>query len=106
MGGNECGRSVLWLESVDVYKRQVVDGVFIDNQGLNGAGNILSTINPTDIESFTILKDASATAIYGDVYKRQGERLAGRSGHAESTGCCRTDFSMELDKKRSWYSPL
>ena len=35
-----------------------------------------------------------------------GERLAGRSGHAESTGCCRTDFSMELDKKRSWYSPL
>lgn len=43
----------------------VVDGVFIDNQGLNGAGNILSTINPTDIESFTILKDASATAIYG-----------------------------------------
>ncbi|SHE31004.1 SusC/RagA family TonB-linked outer membrane protein [Dysgonomonas macrotermitis] len=43
----------------------VVDGVFIDNQGLGGVGNILSTINPTDIESFTVLKDASATAIYG-----------------------------------------
>ncbi len=43
----------------------IVDGVFIDNQGINGVGNILNTINPTDIESFTILKDASATAIYG-----------------------------------------
>ncbi|MBB4034722.1 iron complex outermembrane receptor protein [Dysgonomonas hofstadii] len=43
----------------------VIDGVFIDNQGLGGVGNILSTINPTDIESFTVLKDASATAIYG-----------------------------------------
>lgn len=43
----------------------IVDGVFIDNQGINGVGNILNTINPTDIESFTVLKDASATAIYG-----------------------------------------
>lgn len=43
----------------------VIDGVFIDNRGINGAGNILSTINPSDIESYTILKDASATAIYG-----------------------------------------
>lgn len=43
----------------------IVDGVFIDNQGMNGVGNILNTINPTDIESFTVLKDASATAIYG-----------------------------------------
>lgn len=43
----------------------VIDGVFIDNVGINGAGNILSTINPSDIESYTILKDASATAIYG-----------------------------------------
>ncbi|MFV0537270.1 MAG: SusC/RagA family TonB-linked outer membrane protein [Dysgonomonas sp.] len=43
----------------------VVDGIFIDNQGLGGVGNVLSTINPTDIESYTLLKDASATAIYG-----------------------------------------
>jgi len=43
----------------------IVDGVFIDNSSLNGTGNILSTINPNDIESFTVLKDASATAIYG-----------------------------------------
>ncbi len=43
----------------------VVDGIFIDNQGLGGVGNVLSTINPTDIDSYTVLKDASATAIYG-----------------------------------------
>ena len=43
----------------------ILDGVYIDSQGINGAGNILSTINPHDIASFTVLKDASATAIYG-----------------------------------------
>ena len=43
----------------------VIDGIPIDNSGVAGAPNILSTINPQDIESFNVLKDASATAIYG-----------------------------------------
>ena len=43
----------------------VVDGVPLSNDGLSGSPNPLSLINPSDIESFTILKDASATAIYG-----------------------------------------
>ena len=43
----------------------VVDGLAIDNNGIQGVSNFLSTINPNDIESFTVLKDASATAIYG-----------------------------------------
>ena len=43
----------------------VIDGLAIDNSGVAGSPNILSTINPQDIESFNILKDASATAIYG-----------------------------------------
>lgn len=43
----------------------VVDGVPLNNKGVGGAPNILSTINPNDIETFTVLKDASATAIYG-----------------------------------------
>ncbi|WP_299667720.1 SusC/RagA family TonB-linked outer membrane protein [uncultured Polaribacter sp.] len=43
----------------------VIDGVPLDNGGIAGVGNPLSLINPNDIESFTILKDASATAIYG-----------------------------------------
>lgn len=43
----------------------VIDGVPLDNNGISGAANALSFINPNDIESFNILKDASATAIYG-----------------------------------------
>lgn len=52
----------------------VVDGVLIYNDNSNGTAgvafagagvNVLSTINPADIESIEVLKDASATAIYG-----------------------------------------
>ena len=43
----------------------VIDGLAMDNEGIKGVANPLSTINPNDIESFTVLKDASATAIYG-----------------------------------------
>lgn len=43
----------------------VIDGVPVDTKSIEGMGNPLSTINPNDIESFTVLKDASATAIYG-----------------------------------------
>lgn len=43
----------------------VIDGLAIDNNNLRGTSNVLAMINPNDIESFTVLKDASATAIYG-----------------------------------------
>ncbi|MCH4147915.1 MAG: TonB-dependent receptor [Prevotella sp.] len=43
----------------------VVDGLQIDNNTATGMSNILAMINPDDIETFTVLKDASATAIYG-----------------------------------------
>lgn len=43
----------------------VIDGLAIDNEGIKGMGNGLSMVNPEDIETFTVLKDASATAIYG-----------------------------------------
>lgn len=43
----------------------VIDGVPVDNSTIEGGGNILGGINPSDIETFTVLKDASATAIYG-----------------------------------------
>lgn len=43
----------------------VIDGVPLDNGGIAGSANALALINPNDIESFNILKDASATAIYG-----------------------------------------
>ncbi len=43
----------------------VLDGMPLDNNGISGQANALALINPNDIESFSILKDASATAIYG-----------------------------------------
>ena len=44
----------------------VIDGVPLNNVTINGAPSPLSLINPDDIETFTVLKDASATAIYGN----------------------------------------
>lgn len=43
----------------------VIDGLAMDNKGVKGLANPLSMVNPNDIESFTVLKDASATSIYG-----------------------------------------
>lgn len=43
----------------------IIDGVPVDNTGIAGASNPLTSINPNDIASITVLKDASATAIYG-----------------------------------------
>lgn len=43
----------------------IIDGVPIDNHNVSGSSNFLSFVNPNDIETFTVLKDASATAIYG-----------------------------------------
>ena len=43
----------------------IIDGLPVSNDGISGMSDPLSSINPEDIESFTVLKDASATAIYG-----------------------------------------
>ncbi len=43
----------------------VIDGMPLENAGISGIANPLSLINPNDIETFTVLKDASAAAIYG-----------------------------------------
>jgi len=43
----------------------VIDNIPLESAGISGMANPLSSINPNDIESITILKDASATAIYG-----------------------------------------
>jgi len=43
----------------------VIDGVPVDNNAISGVGNALQSINPNDIESINVLKDASSTAIYG-----------------------------------------
>lgn len=43
----------------------VIDGVPVESNGIAGSPNLLNTINPDDIESISVLKDASATALYG-----------------------------------------
>ena len=43
----------------------VIDGVPLQTGGISGSSNPMGFINPNDIESFTVLKDASAAAIFG-----------------------------------------
>jgi len=43
----------------------VIDGIPVSSNANDANSNILSTINPEDIESVTVLKDASATSLYG-----------------------------------------
>lgn len=43
----------------------VIDGLPLDSRSGAGVTSVLASLNPNDIESFTVLKDASATAIYG-----------------------------------------
>lgn len=43
----------------------IIDGFPVDDEKIDGITNAFSTINPNDIETVTVLKDASATAIYG-----------------------------------------
>jgi iron complex outermembrane receptor protein len=56
------GGSSIYANNDPLY---IVDGVPLTTGSLNGSANPLSFINPQDIETFTVLKDASATAIYG-----------------------------------------
>ena len=54
--------------SLSSYPLIVVDGVPVftgDGSSTSAAGNVLSSINPNDIESVDVAKDAAATAIYG-----------------------------------------
>ena len=56
------GAGSLSLTTEPLY---VIDGVPLDNSGVGGSRNPLNFINPNDIETFVVLKDASSSAIYG-----------------------------------------
>lgn len=68
----------------------VIDGIPVDTGTTNGAANPLALINPNDIESFDILKDASATAIYGNRASNGVIIITTKKG---STGKFRINFS-------------
>ena len=67
----------------------IIDGLPVANDGISGMSDPLSSINPEDIESFTVLKDASATAIYGSrasngvivITTKKGSKAANAAPH-------------------------
>jgi TonB-linked SusC/RagA family outer membrane protein len=59
---NIRGTGSLSLTNQPLY---IIDGIPLDNGGVGGSRNPLNFINPSDIETFVVLKDASSTAIYG-----------------------------------------
>jgi iron complex outermembrane receptor protein len=70
----------------------VIDGMPISNDKINGLSNPLSTINPNDIETMNILKDASATAIYGSRASNGVIIITTKKG---ATGKAKVDFSTQ-----------
>ena len=68
----------------------VIDGIPMDFNGLSGASNALALINPNDIESFDVLKDASAAAIYGNRASNGVVLITTKKG---STGKLKINFS-------------
>jgi len=73
----------------------VVDGVPLTSEGVSGVANPLSLINPNDIESFNILKDASATAIYGNRASNGVIIITTKSG---SSGKLKVTFNTVLSE--------
>lgn len=69
-GGTPGGKSTIRIRGGSSLNASndplvVIDGIPMDNNGIKGMSNGLAMVNPLDIESFNVLKDASATAIYG-----------------------------------------
>ncbi len=73
----------------------VVDGIPLDQSNAN-----LNTINPADIESYTILKDASATAIYGNRASNGVIIITTKSGKFSS------DLNVGYDVQFAWNKPV
>jgi TonB-linked SusC/RagA family outer membrane protein len=71
----------------------VIDGVPLSNNGIAGAANPLDLINPNDIESFSVLKDASASAIYGNRGSNGVIIITTKKGQS---GAPRINFSTQL----------
>ena len=63
----------------------VIDGVAVDGKSSDGKTSALSTVNPSDIVSMEVLKDASATAIYGSRASNGVVLITTRRGQAGMT---------------------
>ncbi|MCF2875130.1 MULTISPECIES: SusC/RagA family TonB-linked outer membrane protein [unclassified Tenacibaculum] len=67
----------------------VIDGLPIEENSVAGSRGVLANINPNDIESFSVLKDASATAIYGSRASNGVIIITTKKG--------KRDFTLDLD---------
>ncbi len=76
----------------------VIDGIPLSNTGIGGVSNPLSLINPNDIESYNILKDASATAIYGSRASNGVIIITTKKGKGDSKVSINFDSKTALSK--------
>ena len=77
----------------------VIDGLPVSNDGISGTADALSSINPNDIESFTVLKDASATAIYGSRASNGVILITTKKGNGTGKGVhLDVDFTASLSQ--------
>ena len=83
----------------------VIDGVPIDNTGVQGMSNPLAMVSPDNIENMSILKDASATAIYGSRASNGVIIITTKKGQA---GKPQVNFSanMYINKARNTWDVL
>ena len=73
----------------------IVDGLPVSNDGISGMGDVLSSINPNDIESFSVLKDASATAIYGSRASNGVIVITTKKGSKAMNGVPQVNFDFQ-----------
>lgn len=76
----------------------VIDGVPITSDGGAGMGNPLASVNPNDIESYSVLKDASATAIYGSRASNGVIMITTKKG----TGKVKVNYSGSVSLKHNY----
>ncbi|WP_194765938.1 SusC/RagA family TonB-linked outer membrane protein [Tamlana sp. I1] len=77
----------------------VLDGIPLDQGGIGGSRNPLNMVNPNDIESMTVLKDASATSIYGSRAANGVIIVTTKKGKS-------SDFKFNLNTLTSIGSPI
>ncbi|WP_054852591.1 TonB-dependent receptor [Olleya sp. ITB9] len=90
------GAGSLSLTTEPLY---VIDGIPLDNGGVGGTRNPLNFINPNDIETFVVLKDASSTAIYGSRAANGVVLITTKKGKNK-------DFKFNVSSQTTVYSPI
>lgn len=84
----------------------VIDGLLMDSYGdMQGGMNPMAMVNPNDIESFTILKDASATAIYGSRASNGVVIITTKKGKAGADARVSYNGNVSISMKRNLLKP-